>query len=472
MMRQLGKSDGIRLKPMRSLSGVSVITAMVKPVPCPKPEVCIYCPGGPAAGTPQSYTGKEPACMRALQHGFDPYRQVAARIRQLEEIGHRVDKVDLIIFGGTLTAYPREYLENFIKRCLDALNGCESSSLEEAKKLAEVAPRRVSNMVFETRPDWCRSEHLDLLLELGGTRVELGVQILSDEVYRIVKRGHTVGDVAEATKLARDAGFAVTYHLMTGLPGSSPQKDLESFRRLFEDADFRPDGVKIYPTMILPGTELHERWKRGEYSPYSDEELVELLVEMKRLVPPWVRIHRILRDIPLTLTAAGPSRGDLRMVVQRRMEERGERCRCIRCREIGHVFYKTGKVPEGEIEFKMEKYGASGGEEFFLTLEKGGALLGLLRLRLPSGGAHRPEVKGAAVIRQLQVFGEMVPVGLAPWEGAWQHRGLGGWLLKEAEELSRREGAKKLVVLSGLGVKSYYRKFGFEKEGPYMSKRI
>jgi elongator complex protein 3 len=442
---------------------------MVKPLPCPKPEVCIYCPGGPGKGTPQSYTGKEPACMRALQNDFDPFLQVQARVKQLEAMGHRVDKVDLVIFGGTLTAYPRDYLENFVKGCLDALNGCQSSSLQEAKLLAENAPRRISNIVFETRPDWCRSEHLDLLLELGGTRVELGVQILDDEIYRIIKRGHTVKDVEEATRLARDAGFAITYHLMVNLPGSSPQKDLESFKRVFEDPAFRPDGIKIYPTMVLPGTELYEMWKRGEYSPYSEDQLVELLVEIKKNTPRWVRIHRILRDIPLNLTVAGPRRGDLRMLVQQRM---GGGCRCIRCREVGHLVYKTGKIPEGEIEFKVESYEAGGGKEFFLTLEKGEALVGLLRLRLPSEHAHRKEVKNATIIRQLQIFGEMVPVGADPWEGTWQHRGLGAWLLREAEELSRREGVGKMVVLSGLGVKNYYRRFGFEKEGPYMSKKL
>jgi len=459
----------LKLKPVRSLSGVSVITVMVKPMACPKSEPCIYCPGGPEKGTPQSYTGREPACMRAIQNDFDPFRQVQARVKQLEAMGHQVDKVDLIIFGGTLTAYPKEYLENFVKGCLDALNGCVSSSLEEAKLIAENAPRRISNIVFETRPDWCRSEHLDLLLKLGGTRVELGVQIPDDDIYKIIKRGHTVKDVEEATRLARDAGFAITYHMMLNLPGSSPTRDLESFRKIFRDPAFRPDGVKIYPTMVLPGTELYEMWKRGEYLPYSEDELIKLLAEIKRMVPRWVRIHRILRDIPLNLTVAGPKRGDLRMVVHRLM---GDGCRCIRCREIGHVVYRTGKIPEGEIEFKVESYEAGGGKEFFLTLEKGDALVGLLRLRLPSKNAHREEVKEAAVIRQLQVFGEMVPVGAEPSNGAWQHRGFGTWLIKEAEELSRREGARKLVVLSGLGVKNYYRRFGFEKDGPYMSKRL
>ena len=407
--------------------------------------------------------------MRALQNNFDPFLQVQARVRHLEAIGHKVDKVDLIILGGTLTAYPRDYLEDFVKGCLDALNGCRASSLSEAKLLAENAPRKISNIVFETRPDWCKREHLDLLLDLGGTRVELGVQILDDEIYQILKRGHTVKDVEEATKLARDAGFTVTYHLMVNLPGSSPQRDLESFRKVFTNPAFRPDGIKIYPTMVLPGTELYEMWKRGEYSPYSEDQLIELLVEIKKMVPPWIRIHRILRDIPLNLTVAGPTRGDLRMVVQQRMDGK---CRCIRCREIGHLVYKTGKIPEGEVEFKVESYEAGGGKEFFLTLEKGEALLGLLRLRIPSQEAHREEVRDATVVRQLQIFGEMVPVGTDPWEGAWQHRGLGAWLLREAEEISRGEGFRKVVVLSGLGVKNYYRKFGFEKEGPYMSKRL
>lgn len=457
------------LKPVRSISGVSVITAMVSPRSCPQPSPCIYCPGGPKLGTPQSYTGREPASMRALQYRFDPFLQVEARVKQLEAMGHWVDKIELIIFGGTLTAYPPEYLRWFVKRCLDALNGCSSASLEETKQLAENSKRRVSNIVFETRPDWCREKHLDFLLELGGTRVELGVQILDDSIYHMVKRGHTTQDVTQATQLARDAGFSVTYHLMTGLPGSSPQKDLESFKRVLEDPNFKPDGLKIYPTMVLPGTELYELWKRGEYRPYSEEELVGLLVEMKRMVPPWVRIHRILRDIPINLTVAGPKRGDLRRVIQERLNGG---CRCIRCREIGHVYYRTGKIPEGEVEFKVEKYWAGGGWEFFLTLEKGGALVGLLRLRLPSELAHRPEIQSAAVVRELHIFGEMVPVGCKPWVGAMQHRGFGARLLREAEEIAKKEGAKKLLVLSGLGVRNYYRKFGFEEDGPYMSKKL
>ncbi len=393
-------------------------------------------------------------------------------MRQLEAIGHHVDKVELIVFGGTLTAYDPDYLRWFMKRCLDCLNGQTARDLEEAKLLAESAPRRVSNIVFETRPDWCKERHVDLLLELGTTRVEIGAQAPDDEIYRIIKRGHTVGDLVEATRIAKDAGFVVSYHMMLGLPGSSPEKDLEMFRKIFEDPQFRPDGIKIYPTMVLPGTELYEWWKSGRYAPYPQETLVELIIRIKQMVPEWVRIHRILRDIPLNLTVAGVERGDLRNVVRKEMEKRGLRCKCIRCREIGHVIYRTGKIPEGDLELRVNEYEANLGREYFVTIEKGDALVGMLRLRIPSERAHRKEVQNAGVVRQLHVFGPMVPVGQKPSELQWQHRGIGTALMRKAEEICLEQECKKMVVLSGLGVKDYYRRLGFEREGPYMSKKL
>jgi len=468
----------LRLKPVRSISGVSVITVMPKPYPCPKEEPCIYCPGGPTAGTPQSYTGHEPAAMRAIQHNYDPYGQVKSRIEQLRAIGHEVDKVELIIFGGTLTAYPQDYLEWFVAQCLNAISGANARTIEEAQSAAETTPIHNSDIVFETRPDYCREPHVDLMLRLGATRVELGVQTTHNYIYKLVERGHTVEDVAEATRIARDAGFAVVYHVMPNLPGSSYNRDLEVFESLFEDERFKPDALKIYPTLVMPGTKLHELWRRGEYEPYPFEQIVKLISEVKQRVPKWVRIQRIQRDIPVNLIAEGVKRGDLRALIQEKMRREGARCQCIRCREVGHVHYKLGLNPNpDDVKFVVERYRASEGEELFLSFEdvKRDILIGLLRLREPSAKAHRPEAKVARsmLVRELHVYGPLVQVGEAARVNEWQHRGWGERLIKEAERISREEfDARKVVVLSGIGTRNYYRRFGYEREGPYMVKGL
>ncbi len=470
----------LKLKPVRSISGVSVITVMPKPYPCPKDEPCIYCPGGPSSGTPQSYTGHEPAAMRAIQHNFDPYMQVKSRIEQLRAIGHDVDKVELIIFGGTLTAYPQDYLEWFVTQCLNAMSGANATTIEEAQTAAENAKIRNSDIAFETRPDYCKEPHVDFMLRLGATRVDLGVHTVYKDIYRLVERGHTVEDVVEATRIARDAGFAVTYHMMPGLLGSDFERDLEMFKTIFRDERFEPDALKIYPTLVMPGTKLHELWQRGEYTPYQFEQMVELIAEVKKRVPPWVRIQRIQRDIPANLIAEGVKRGDLRVLVQERLRQEGARCRCIRCREVGHVERELGVRPDPEeVRLKVERYRASEGEELFLSFEdiERDILIGLLRLRLPSEKAHRPEARAAraALVRELHVYGPLVPVGGragAP-TSAWQHRGYGAKLLEEAERISREEfDARKVIVLSGIGTRNYYRRFGYEREGPYMIKEL
>jgi len=468
----------LRKKKIRSISGVVVVTVMVKPFPCPKEEPCIYCPGGPARGTPQSYTGLEPACMRGLQNDFDPYRQVRARVEQLKAIGHEVDKVELIILGGTFTALPEEYQRWFVKRCLDALNGVEASGLEEAKHIAETSARiRNSGITVETRPDWAKEPHADLMLDLGVTRVEVGVQTLYDDVYAFVKRGHTVKDVVECFRVLKDSGFKIVAHLMPGLPGSSPERDLEMFKTLFTDERFKPDAIKIYPTLVVKGTELYEMWRSGQYRPYELEEYVELIASVKKLVPPWVRIQRIQRDIPATVIEAGPRRSDLRALVQARLAQEGARCRCIRCREVGHKMLKEGLEPDPEeIELLRYTEEASEGWDIFLSFEDTGKdiLIGYIRLRIPSERAHRPEVRSArsAIIRELHVYGPMAPVGTRRPK-SWQHRGFGAKLIAEAERVAREEyDAKKVLILSALGVKRYYARFGYRPDGPYVSKLV
>ncbi len=468
----------LRLKPVRSISGVSVITVMSKPFPCPKDEPCIYCPGGPNHNTPQSYTGKEPAAARALQHNYDPYAQVKGRIEQLRAIGHNVDKVELIIFGGTLTACPTRYLEWFVTKCLNAISDSNADSIEKAQSEAENATIRNSDIVLETRPDWCKEPHVDLMLRLGTTRVELGVQSVYGDVYKVVRRDHTIKDVVDATRIAKDAGFAVTYHMMPGLPGSNYDRDLEMFKTIFQDIHYKPDALKIYPTLVMPGTKLHEIWKRGEYTPYPDEQIVKLISEVKKIVPKWIRIHRIQRDIPSNLIADGVKRGDLRTLVQKHLKLEGASCRCIRCREVGHIHYKTKIVPNySDIELMVERYHTSDGVELFLSIEdvKKDILIGLLRLRQPSSKAHRVEAKNGStmLVRELHVYGPLVEVGREAGKSEWQHRGWGERLLQEAERISQQEfDASKVVVLSGIGTRNYYRRFGYAREGPYMVKNI
>ncbi len=484
LIARLGPGEREKLLPLltrkkvRSASGVVVITVMVKPSLCPKPEPCIYCPGGPALGTPQSYTGLEPACRRALQNDFDPYGQVKSRMEQLKAIGHVVDKVELIILGGTFTALPDDYQRWFVKRCLDALNGVEAASLEEAKRIAETsAPIRISGITVETRPDWAGEREVDLMLELGVTRVEVGVQTLYDDIYELVKRGHTVRDVERCFRVLKDSGFKIVAHLMPGLPGSSPERDLEMFEILFTDERFKPDAIKIYPTLIIKGTELYEMWRRGEYEPYTLEEYVRLIAEVKKMVPPWIRIQRIQRDIPATVIEAGPRKSNLRELVQARLAAEGVRCRCIRCREVGLKALKEGILPDpADVELVEYREEASGGLDIFLSFEdvKRDILIGYVRFRVPSGHAHRPEVREApsAIIRELHVYGPMVPVGSRKPDG-WQHRGYGVKLIAEAERIAREEfDAKKMLILSALGVKRYYTRFGYRPDGPYVSKRL
>ena len=467
----------LRRKRVRAISGITVITVMTKPYPCPKPEPCIYCPGGPRIGTPQSYTGLEPACRRGLQCDFDPHRQVRSRIEQLRAIGHEVDKVELIILGGTFTALPSDYLRWFVKRCLDALNGREARSLEEAKRLAEEAPIRNVGIAVETRPDVAGEREADLLLELGVTRVELGVQTLYDDVYAIIKRGHTVREVAEAFRVLKDSGFGVGAHLMPGLPGSDPERDLEMFRTLFTDERFKPDVIKIYPTLVVKGTELYEMWRRGEYRPYTLEQYVELLAEIKKMVPPWVRIQRVQRDIPATVIKAGPRKSNLRELVWERLRAEGARCRCIRCREVGHRMLREHVLPDpDDIRLVDRREKASGGVDIFLSFEdvERDILIGYVRVRIPSEHAHRPEVRErpSAIIRELHVYGPMVPVGSRRPDG-WQHRGYGRRLVAEAERVAREDyDARKMLILSALGVKPYYARLGYRHDGPYMSKLL
>jgi elongator complex protein 3 len=467
----------LRRKTTRTISGVTVIAVMTKPQPCPQPEPCAYCPGGPAQGVPQSYTGYEPAAMRGSQNSYDPYLQVKSRIEQLTAIGHRVDKAELIVMGGTFPATPPEYQTWFIQRSLDAITGEKSATLEEAKAHAETSRIRNVGITVETRPDWCKQPHVDAMLSMGVTRVEIGVQNPSDALYRLVGRTHTVADVTEATRIAKDAGLKIVYHLMPGMPGSNLTKDLEAFNRVFTDPAFKPDMIKIYPCLVIANTKAHDWYREGVYMPYSTEEAANLIVEVKKRLPPWVRVMRVQRDIPAGLIAAGVKKSNLRQLVQRKLAEHGERCSCIRCREVGHRMAVDNITPDlDKIQILTSSYQASEGKELFISAEdpENNVLIGYLRLRVPSAKAHRPEITAvpSAIVRELHIYGPLVPVG-KHLAHAWQHKGYGSILLSEAERVAREDyDLKKLLVISALGTKQYYMRFGYRRDGVYVSKSL
>ncbi|MEE8194112.1 MAG: tRNA uridine(34) 5-carboxymethylaminomethyl modification radical SAM/GNAT enzyme Elp3 [Dehalococcoidales bacterium] len=453
----------------RTISGVTPVAVMTLPMECP--GRCIYCPTYTAA--PQSYTPESPAVLRAIKCGYDAGKQVALRLRVLSGMEHPTDKVELIIMGGTFLASPVDYQYRFIKDCYDALNGVESATLEEAKRLNETGRHRCVGLCIETRPDWCGAQEIARMLEFGTTRVELGVQTLDDRIYRLVSRGHRVKDVVSATALLKRHGFKVHYHWMPGLPGATPEEDLKLSARLFSDTRFRPDGLKLYPTMVVAGTELERWYRQGRYQPYDDDTMVSLVADIKSGVPKYVRISRVLRDIPAKFIVAGLKdslRGRLRQV----MERRATRCRCIRCREYGHRAQDGWQI--GKPRLVRMDYEASGGREIMLSFEdEMETLFGLVRLRiepqpLPGLGA---ETNGSlALIRELHVYGPEVALGRRNTAAA-QHKGLGKALIKEAERIVGEEfQIPRIVVLSGIGAKGYYRESGYSSRGDYMVKEL
>jgi elongator complex protein 3 len=449
---------------------------MTQPQPCPQSEPCAYCPGGPIQGVPQSYTGHEPAAMRGSQNNYDPYLQVKSRINQLTAIGHCVDKIELIIMGGTFPATPPEYQNRFIQRCLDAIIGKKSADLEEAKRQAETSKIRNVGITVETRPDWCKQPHVDAMLDMGVTRAEIGVQNPDDKLYRLAGRTHTVSDVIEATRIAKDAGLKIVYHLMPGMPGSNPKSDMTAFKRIFTDPTFKPDMIKIYPCLVIAGTKTYDWYRKGVYKPYTTEEAAELIAEIKKTLPSWVRVMRVQRDIPAGLIVAGVNKSNLRQLVRQKLAEHTDRCACIRCREVGHRFAVDNVTPDlDKIQILTSSYQASEGKEVFISAEdpENNVLIGYLRLRVPSAKVHRPEINSmpSAIVRELHVYGPLVPVGKHLTQ-AWQHKGYGAILLSKAERVARRNGVKKLVVMSALGTKQYYMRLGYSRDGVYVSKML
>lgn len=459
----------LRLKPVRTISGVAVISVMTSPAPCPHGK-CLPCPGGVEKNTPQSYIGLEPAAQRGWQHNYDPYSQVRGRLSELASIGHDVDKAEIIVMGGTFPARERSYKQDFMLGIFNGLNsfpgnGERDSNLENAKEKNEKARVRSTGITFETRPDYAKKPQIEEMLEYGGTKVELGVQTVYESILQKINRGHSVEDTIEATRMLKDSAFKVGYHVMPGLPYSDMQKDEQMFKELFTNQDFKPDYLKIYPTLVVEGTELHQMWERGEYRPYNTDEVVDLIARAKGYFPPWVRVQRIQRDIPVK-SALGLDKGNIRQMVQQRLKEYGYNCNCIRCREVGHR-----GIQEAELELVVRSYNGSKGKEYFISYEvpHNGSLAGFIRLRFP----HEPFIetlKDAALVRELHVYGKSLPLGLRD-EGAFQHRSIGKNLLARAEEIALQK-YDKIAIISGVGVRDYYRKLGYEKNHEYMVKKI
>ncbi len=449
----------LRVKPTRTISGVAPVTVLTKPFPCP--GECIFCPE--IAHMPKSYLPDEPGAMRAASHEFDPYTQTASRVAAMAEIGHNVDKVELLILGGTWSCYPEAYQEWFVRRCLDALNGMGSSTLEEAQRLNESALHRNVGLVVETRPDCITPEEVHRLRWLGVTKVQLGVQSLDDDILVRNRRGHAVADTRRAMRLLRLAGFKIAVHWMPNLLGATPESDLEDFGRLWDDPAMRPDELKIYPTALLLDTELYDLWQEGAYQPYDEKTLVELLVRCKTLIPPYCRVNRLMRDIPAPNIVAGVKKSNLRQIVQRQMAQQGLACRCIRCREV------RGRAVDADA-LKLERLDYETGvtHECFLSyVTPEGHLAGFLRLSLPQAEPTIAELTGCAVVRELHVYGPALELG-ARREGTAQHAGLGTRLLDEARRIARQEGFARLAVIAAVGTRSYYRERGFEQGELYV----
>jgi elongator complex protein 3 len=451
---------------IRTQSGVAVVAVLTKSFPCP--GKCLYCPTEPKM--PKSYLSNEPAVMRAISSKFNPYRQVQNRLRSLELNGHKTDKIELIVMGGTFSCLPKKYQHWFIKECFRACNDypkkLKSSgnlSLEQNKN--EKVNHRIIGLTLETRPDYINKKEIINFRNLGCTRVELGVQSIFDDVLELNKRGHDVQKTIGATKLLKDAGFKINYHIMPGLPGSNPKRDLKMFKELFSSHDFRPDMLKIYPTVVVKNSNLYKMWKRGKYKPLNDKQFEKLVLEVKnKIIPPYVRISRLVRDVPSASIYAGPDISNIRQLIASRSN-----CQCIRCREVKLDYKINEKVILDRID-----YDASDGKEIFLQyinpplLGKGRAgvrskLFALLRLRIS---------KNSAMIREVHTYGKMAEINKYDKKSP-QHMGLGKKLVREAEKIAKQEfKLNKITVISGIGVRGYYRKLGYRLINTYMIKHL
>ena len=465
---------------VRSLSGVVIVSVLTKSYPCP--GKCIYCPT--EAGIPKSYLSGEPAVERAKKLNYNPYIQVQKRIESLDIQGHPIDKIELRIIGGSWSYYPKNYQIWFVKRCFQAANDfalvqkTKCQNIEKEQKRNEKAKCRIVGVSIETRPDLINKKEIFNLRKLGVTMVELGVQTIFDDILEKCQRGHFVKETISATKILKNAGFKIMYQMMPNLPGSDLKKDLKCFKVIFADQNFKPDWLKIYPCLVCKGSKLYGIWKKGKFKPYSDKELIELLIKIKKNLPYWVRLARLFRDIPAPKIEAGCKISNMREVVQAEMKGKGLKCKCIRCREV-----KEQYNPKEKIYLFRKNYNASDGKEIFLSYENKDRtkLFSFLRLRIPSSAFREmaencslpflPVLRKAAIVRELHTYGPMLALGekkLAP-----QHQGLGKKLINEAEKISKKEfNIKKIAVISGIGVRNYYKKLGYKLRETYMVKNL
>jgi len=452
-----------QFKPTKTISGVAPLAVMLPPRKCDH-GTCLYCP---SLNAPQSYTPESPAVLRAKQCEYDPVKQIKVRLKTLESMGHPTDKIELIIMGGTFLSYPEKFQYDFIKKCYDALNGKKGKSLNEAKKINESAKHRCVALCIETRPDVCTDHHINNMLEWGATRVELGVQAIDDKIYKKVNRGHKVQDVIDATTRLKKAGFKIGYHLMPGIPGSNPKKDIKMFKKIFSSKKFRPDQIKIYPCQVLKGAGIEDLYYGGEYVPYDKQQVAEIVIQMLKLTPRYCRIMRIMREIPPSYLIAGIKNIDLRKDIEEKIRAENVKINEIRFREIGFALRDKRKI-NTKIKIKTTKYKASGGTEFFVeAINKDNILFGLLRLRLEKNKTL------PATVRELHVYGPTLKLKEKA-DNEWQHKGLGKLLMRKAEEITKKKGYKKLRVISGIGVREYYKKLGYklDKEKIYVEKKI
>ena len=473
----------LKVKPIKTASGVAIISVMAMPHPCPQGR-CIYCPGGIEFNTPLSYVGSEPSTKIAQTYSYDPFKQITSKLNALSINGHDTGKVELVVIGGTFPYMPENYQRDFVKACYDALNSStkrtRSSTLQLAMIANETSKHKCVGLTVETKPDYCKQSQIGTMLDLGVTRVEIGVQSLRNEVFHLTNRGHDKNDVIEAFKSARNAGLKIVAHMMPGLPGSSPKKDLHDLYQLIYDPRFRPDMLKIYPTLVLRNTGLHKLHRTGRYVPYTDEEIIKLLVALKKRIPPWIRIMRIQREIEAKDIIAGPKQGNLRQIVLERLRSEGYECRCIRCREIG--LKRKRYIDKHSFGLTRLDYMAAEGQEVFLSCEThdSSSLLGFLRLRkitdsidseLNSYVCGDGRTRVAAIVRELHVYGQTINVGMKANDLSWQHRGLGRLLLSEAERIAKVEfGVEALSVISAVGTREYYRRLGYNQNQHYVTK--
>lgn len=456
----------------RTLSGIASISVISKPFPCP--GRCVFCPT--EFRVPKSYLSNEPSVMKALALKYDPFKQVQMRLKTYHNNGHDSDKIELIVQGGTWSYYDDEYKYEFIKRLYDACNAgphgqdIPAKTLAEAQKINETAKHRVVGLTLETRPDWINEKELQQMREFGCTRVEVGVQNIYDDVLVLNKRLHKIDAVIDATKLLKQAGFKINYHMMPNLPGSDLERDYQNFVEIFSKPEFQPDMLKIYPCSVLKNAPLYKWYKEGKYTTYSDEDLFNLLMRIKRIIPEYTRINRLIRDIPTTSIESGNMWSNLRQMLQAKMAEQGEYCKCIRCREA-----RDKEVNLEEAILDIQTYEASAGKEYFLSFISPDRkiLYAFLRLRINDPFKHFiPELQDAALIREVHTYGRLAPIEQT--DGSFvQHAGFGRRLLAEAERIAKEDhGLSKMSVISGIGVREYYRKNGYEIDGTYMSKEL